>query len=90
VLLAFALFTTFFLITFGDLGDINLVDLKQYMMAYKGGTDVATSMHVQFLTAENCFRFIFRANGMPKRASALTIKNSAKTRSSFVTLKARA
>ena len=74
----------------GDLGDINFVDLSQYMLAYKGGIDAATSIHVQFLTAQNCFRFIFRANGMPKKSAALTIKNSAKQRSSFVTLAARA
>lgn len=74
----------------GDLGDINFVDLSQYMLAYKGGVDAATSIHVQFLTAQNCFRFIFRANGMPKKTSALTIKNSAKQRSSFVSLAERA
>ena len=74
----------------GDLGDINFVDLSQYLLITKGGVQAATSMHVQFLTAENCFRFIFRANGMPKKNSALTIKNSAKQRSSFVALAARA
>jgi HK97 family phage major capsid protein len=74
----------------GDLGDINYVDLSQYMMIYKGGVQADTSMHVQFLTAENCFRFIFRANGMPKRNKALTIKNSSNTRSPFITLAARA
>lgn len=74
----------------GTAGDVNFVDLSQYMLAYKGGVDAATSIHVQFLTAENCFRFIFRANGMPKRNKALTIKNSTDKRSSFVTLATRA
>lgn len=74
----------------GTAGDINFVDLSQYMMAYKGGVDAVSSIHVQFLTAENCFRFIFRANGMPKRSGALTIKNSTKTRSPFITLATRA
>lgn len=73
----------------GTLGDVNFVDLSQYMMAYKGGVDAATSIHVQFLTAENCFRFIFRANGMPKRNKKLTIKNSANQRSPFITLATR-
>lgn len=73
----------------GDAGDLNFVDLSQYMLITKGGVQADTSMHVQFLTAENCFRFIFRANGMPKKNSALTLKNSANTRSSFVTLQAR-
>lgn len=73
----------------GTKGDINFVDLSQYMLAFKGGVDAATSIHVQFLTAENCFRFIFRANGMPKQNKSLTIKNSAKKRSSLVTLATR-
>lgn len=74
----------------GTQGDITFADLSQYMLAYKGGVDAATSIHVQFLTAENCFRFIFRANGMPKRNKKLTIKNSSNQRSSFVTLATRA
>jgi HK97 family phage major capsid protein len=73
----------------GTVGDINFVDLSEYLMIYKGGIDMATSMHVQFLTAQNCFRFIFRANGMPKKRSALTIKNSSNTRSSFVSVATR-
>jgi len=73
----------------GDVGDVNFVDLSKYLMIYKGGVDKATSMHVQFLTAQNCYRFIFRANGMPKKNSALTIKNSTNTRSEFITLAAR-
>jgi HK97 family phage major capsid protein len=74
----------------GDLGDINYVDLSQYMLIVKGGVQADTSMHVQFLTAENCYRFIFRANGMPKRNKALTIKNSSNPRSPYVGLAERA
>jgi Predicted phage phi-C31 gp36 major capsid-like protein len=73
----------------GDVGDIIFADLSQYMLAYKGGVDAATSIHVQFLTAENCFRFIFRANGMPKRNKDLKIKNSNNKRSSFIALATR-
>jgi len=74
----------------GTVGDIIYTDLSQYMMAYKGGVDKETSIHVQFLTAENCFRFIFRANGMPKRSKSLKIKNSTKERSTTITLATRA
>jgi HK97 family phage major capsid protein len=74
----------------GDTGDINYVDLSQYMLIYKGGVQADTSMHVQYLAAENCFRFIFRANGAPKRNKPLTIKNSSNTRSPYITLAARA
>lgn len=73
----------------GDKGDIFLVDLSQYMLITKGGVQTDSSMHVQFLTAENAFRFIFRANGQPKKNATLTIKNSSNTRSSFVTLAER-
>jgi hypothetical protein len=60
------------------------------MLILKGGVQADTSMHVQFLTAENAFRFIFRMNGMPKRNKTMTIKNSSNARSSIVTLDARA
>jgi HK97 family phage major capsid protein len=73
----------------GDAGDISYVNLKDYLLITKGGVQADTSMHVAFLTAQNCFRFIFRANGMPKKTSKLTIKNSSTQRSSFVTLGAR-
>ncbi len=73
----------------GAEGDIIFTDLSDYMMIYKGGVKADTSIHVQFLQAENAFRFIFRCNGMPKRNKTLTIKNSNNARSSVVTLAAR-
>lgn len=73
----------------GTEGDIMFADLSDYMMIYKGGVKADTSIHVQFLTAENAFRFIFRCNGMPKRNKTLTIKNSSNARSSIVTLATR-
>lgn len=73
----------------GDLGDVFLWDPTQYFLITKGGVQSAASIHVAFLTAENCFRFIFRANGLPKKNSALTIKNSSNPRSPYVTLQAR-
>lgn len=65
----------------GSLGDIMFIDPKQYIMIYKGGVQADVSIHVQFITAQNAFRFIFRANGMPKPSSDLKIKNSSKKRS---------
>lgn len=73
----------------GDQGDVLLSDLSYYMLIRKGGIQSAQSIHVQFLTAENCFRFTFRANGAPKVDKPLTIKNSTNQRSPFVTLAAR-
>lgn len=74
----------------GDKGDILLADLKEYQLLKKGGAKQAWSMHVEFLTDQQCFRIIFRVNGAPKVDNTLTIKNSTKTRSPFVTLAARA
>lgn len=73
----------------GTEGDLIFANLKDYMLITKGGVQADTSIHVQFLAAENAFRFIFRANGMPKRNKSLTIKNSSNARSSIVTLATR-
>lgn len=74
----------------GSAGDIILMVPNEYLMITKGGLKVDTSIHVAFLTAEQAFRFRYRVNGAPKKNTALTIKNSSDTRSSFVTLAARA
>ena len=41
------------------------------------------------MTDQNCFRMVYRCNGAPKTDSTLTIKNSKKVRSPFITLAAR-
>lgn len=74
----------------GDAGDILFVDLSDYMLITKGGVQADTSMHVLFLQAENAYRFIFRANGMPKRPASVKLKNSNNNRSSYVALADRA
>ena len=73
----------------GTAGDILFVDPREYVMIYKGGVKTDVSIHVQFLTAQNCFRFIFRANGMPKRSNTLTLKNSSNARSPYIALQTR-
>lgn len=74
----------------GTKGDIALVDLNQYLLLKKGTARQDWSMHVEFLTDQMCFRMVLRCNGTPKIDAPLKIKNSALTRSSFVTLGARA
>ena len=74
----------------GDKGDVYLNDMSEYILINKGGMKSEMSIHVRFLYGEQTFRFTYRANGMPKRNTALTIKNSSSTRSPFVTLDARA
>lgn len=74
----------------GEKGDLLLADLKQYVLLRKGAERRDWSMHVAFLTDQQCFRFVLRCNGAPKVDKPLKIKNSTKTRSPFVALGARA
>jgi HK97 family phage major capsid protein len=73
----------------GDLGDICFVDLKQYQMITKGGIRSDSSMHVNFTTADNCFRFIWRVDGQSKWNGTLTPFNGGAAVSPFVVLEAR-
>jgi HK97 family phage major capsid protein len=75
--------------TLGAVGDIMFIDPKEYVLIYKGGVQKDVSIHVQFLSAQNAFRFIFRANGMPKRSKSLKIKNTTNRRSAYIALAAR-
>lgn len=70
----------------GTKGDINLIDPYQYILLTKGTAKQDWSIHVEFLTDQLAFRMVFRCNGAPKVETPLTIKNSAKTRSPFITL----
>lgn len=70
----------------GTKGDIMLVDPFQYILLTKGAAKQEWSIHVEFLTDQNCFRMVYRCNGAPKVNSTMTIKNSTKPRSPFVTL----
>lgn len=73
----------------GTKGDVLLADLKQYMLLKKGTAKQDWSMHVEFLTDQMCFRMVLRCNGTPKVTVPVTLKNSRRTRSPFVTLAAR-
>lgn len=74
----------------GSKGDISLIDPYQYILLTKGTAKQDWSIHVEFLTDQMAFRLVFRCNGGPKVETPLTIKNSTRTRSPFVTLAARA
>jgi HK97 family phage major capsid protein len=75
----------------GDVGDICLVDMDQYLLADKGGINAASSMHVRFEYDEMTFRVTYRVDGQPARSSAITPykATSGRTLSSFITLAAR-
>jgi HK97 family phage major capsid protein len=76
----------------GDVGDIILADMNGYILSQKGGVQADVSIHVEFITDQQVFRFILRIDGQPLRASALTpYKGGATaTQSHFVALAERA
>lgn len=67
-------------------GDIMLGDFSEYLLWEKGGIDMATSMHVEFLTDQEVIRFIYRCDGQPALASAITPYKGTATQSNFVVL----
>jgi len=67
-------------------GDILLADLNQYVVFEKGGIESASSIHVEFLTDQEVFRYIARMDGSANVASALTPANGSNTTSPFVVL----
>lgn len=76
--------------TLGTVGDIILADLSQYVMIEKGGLQAETSIHVQFLTDETAYRFVYRVDGQPAWHDTLTPFKGSATQSPFVALATRA
>ncbi len=75
----------------GDLGDIAFLDWNEYLLIDKAeGVQGSSSLHVEFLTDQEVFRWIYRVNGQPNWASALTPFKGSATLSPFVTLAERA
>ncbi len=75
----------------GDVGDIVLADLSQYILADKGGIQTASSIHIKFVEDETAFRAVYRVDGQPVRSAAVTPykATASRTLSSFVALAAR-
>jgi HK97 family phage major capsid protein/HK97 family phage prohead protease len=73
--------------TVGDVGDIVCANMAGYRAITKaGGAEFATSMHLWFDQDLMAFRLIFRMDGQPALAAAVTPPNSTVTRSHFVAL----
>lgn len=75
--------------TLGTVGDITLADLSQYLMIDKGGIQAASSIHVQFVTDQSAFRFVYRCDGASMWDLPLTPANGTNTLSPFVQLATR-
>ena len=73
----------------GEVGDIILADLSQYILIDKGGINATSSIHVRFLYDENVFRFIYRVDGQPVWNKALQPYKGSATVSPFVALARR-
>ena len=74
----------------GTVGDIVLADMSQYLLATKGGVQVASSIHVQFIYDETAFRVTHRIDGQPALNKAITPYKGSATLSPFVALATRA
>lgn len=76
--------------TVGDLGDIALVDLTQYMTVTKG-RDIKTdvSIHMYFDQDITAFRFVLRITGQPMWKNTVSPQFGSATRSWAVVLEAR-
>jgi HK97 family phage major capsid protein len=76
--------------TLGTEGDMQLVDLDQYLMIDKGGFPAgiqsASSIHVRFIYDETTFRFVYRCDGQPIWNTALVPFKGTATQSPFVVL----
>jgi HK97 family phage major capsid protein len=70
----------------GTAGDIVLADFEQYYLARRSDVQLATSIHVQFLTDQQAFRWKLRLDGQPAWKKPLTPKNGTEVLSPFVTL----
>ncbi len=72
----------------GSVGDVMLVSFSEIAAIAKGGVEMASSIHVQFLTDEQVFRAVYRFDAQPFWKSALTPFNGGNTVSPFVALAA--
>lgn len=74
----------------GDLGDLMLCDLSQYICADYGNIDEASSIHLKFDYGQTTIRFVYNFDGQPRWKSAITpFKGTSDTISPFVAIAAR-
>lgn len=70
----------------GSYGEVLLADFSNYLLIKKGEERKDWSMHVEFLTDQQCFRIIMRVNGAPMDNRTYAVRNSTKKRGAFVAL----
>jgi len=70
----------------GTTGDVMLISPSNYAMITKAGVEAASSIHIKFDYDETAFRFVYRVDGEPINASAITAYDGTNTVSPFVAL----
>ena len=75
--------------TLGDKGDLILADLTQYVGIVKGGIQAAQSIHLEFLSDQTIFRYVFRVDGQPMWSDSLTPYKGSDSISPYVVIEAR-
>ena len=70
----------------GTVGDLVLASPDDYLLATKGGVQMASSIHVKFVSDQSTFRAVIRVDGQPWDNSALTPKDNSNSVSPFVAL----
>lgn len=89
MLLGRPIFYSEFASAIGDVGDLMLLNMSQYLEGVYQPLQSAESVHVRFVNHERAFKFWLRNAGAPWWRSALTPHKGAATLSPFVTLAAR-
>ncbi len=79
-----------FCATLGDVGDIILVNWREYLEGTRQPFSSDSSIYVRWMEHETAFRFYLRNDGCPWWRAALTPAKSSTTLSPYVTLAARA
>lgn len=75
--------------TLGTAGDIILGDFSKYLAIDKGSMKSDVSIHVRFVYDESVFRFVYRFDGQPLLAKAITPYKGSNTLSHFIKLQTR-
>lgn len=70
----------------GTQGDLILADFSRYIVAMRELMRGEVSIHVLFLSDQNCYRFVMRAGGQPIDPRPVTPLNGSQVTSSFITL----
>jgi HK97 family phage major capsid protein len=76
--------------TLGTVGDLQLLNLDGYYALRRTDVKYASSIHLNFDTAQTAFRWTFRFGGTPYLSAPISPANGSSTRSHFIALADRA